>query len=91
MVQVLWNSKTPHVRVRDHELVELRLVDLGNTAVPRFLVREVHASWSASAQEIEWEGYRDQPCGTAQEAERFFERRRASIVDAGFPSTTVLA
>jgi hypothetical protein len=91
MVEILWKSNAPHLPVKDHELVELRLVDLGSSAAPRFLVREIHAAWSATRQQIQWQGYEDQPCSTPQEAERLFVRRKESIVHAGFPYTTVLA
>lgn len=91
MVQILWKSNAPHARSKDHELVELRLVDLGNTEERRYLVREIHASWSASAQQIEWKGYEDETYGTPLEANRRFESRKAKIVDAGFPYATVLS
>ena len=91
MVEILWKSNSPHLPAMDHELVELRLVDLGDSAAPRFLIREIHAAWSASRQQIQWNGYKDQPCRTRQEAKQRFETRKAEIVDAGFPHTTVLA
>lgn len=84
MVEILWNSESPHVPSRDHEFYELRLVDLGNEVRPRFVVREVHALWSASAQQVRWSGYQDETCRTSEEARRRFQSRRASIVDAGF-------
>lgn len=93
MVEILWKSNAPHLPAKDHELVELRLVDLGNSAdsaAPRFLVREIHAAWSASRQQIHWNGYEDEPCHTRSEANMRFARRRATIVKAGFPFTTVL-
>jgi hypothetical protein len=90
MVEILWKSNAPHLPVKDHELVELRLLDLGNTAAPQFLVREIHATWSASRQQIQWKGYVDAPCGTRQEARLQFESRKATNLDAGFLYTTVL-
>jgi hypothetical protein len=90
MVEILWKSNAPHLPVKDHELVELRLVDLGNAAAPRFLVREIHAAWSAARQQIQWKGYIDEPCGSRHEACRRFESRKATQVDAGFAHTTVL-
>jgi hypothetical protein len=90
MVEILWNSESPHVPTRDHEFYELRMVDLGATVKPRFVVREIHASWSASAQQIEWNGYHDETCRTPEAARRRFERRKATIVRAGFPYTTHL-
>lgn len=91
MVELLWKSNAPHVPVQDQEFYELRLVDLGNTVEPRFLVREIHALWSASAQQIRWNGYDDETCRTPDDAKRRFEARRASIVCAGFPYVTLVA
>ncbi|HEY2861801.1 MAG TPA: hypothetical protein VGJ21_25600 [Terracidiphilus sp.] len=71
-------------------MVELRLVEVGDSAAPRFLVREIHAAWSASEQQIRWKGYEDESCATRQEASRRFETRKASLVDAGYPYATVL-
>jgi hypothetical protein len=90
MVEILWNSNAPHLPIQDHELVELRLVDLGSTDRPRYLVREIHASWSASAQQIEWKGFEDATFGTRHEAQRSFAKRKASIARVGFPYTTRL-
>jgi hypothetical protein len=90
MVEILWKSNAPHLPVKDHELVELRLVDLGNAAAPRFLVREIHAAWSAAKQQMQWNGYEDEACGTRQEARRRFADRKSNIVNAGFSYTTVL-
>lgn len=90
MVEILWNSNAPHSPIQDHELVELRLVDFGKTGTHRFVVREIHASWSASAQQIQWKGYQDQTCGTQQEAQQRFRSLRKSIQDSGFPFATVL-
>jgi hypothetical protein len=89
MVEILWKSKAPHSRIQDHEVVELRLVEFGSSE-RRYLVREIHASWSASGQQIYWQGYNDNTYGTPQEARRSFESLRASIVDAGFRYATVL-
>jgi hypothetical protein len=91
MVEILWKSNAPHLPAKDHELVELRLVDLGASAAPRFLIREIHAAWSAARQQIQWQGYKDLPCGTRQEAKHRFATRKASIVEEGYPHTTVLA
>jgi len=41
MTEILWNTNSPHSPLRDHELVELRLVDLGGT--------EEHRNWSAKS------------------------------------------
>ena len=91
MVEILWKSNSPHLPAMDHELVELRLVDLGAKATPRFLVREIHAAWSATRQQIQWKGYVDERCETRQEAQQRFASRKTRIVNAGFPHTTVLA
>ena len=91
MTEILWKTNAPHSSLRDHELVELRLVDLGGTDEHRYLVREIHAAWSASAQQIEWKGYEDETYGTTLEAHRRFESRKARIVEAGFPYATVLS
>ncbi|HEY3705434.1 MAG TPA: hypothetical protein VGL22_10265 [Terracidiphilus sp.] len=91
MVEILWKSNAPHLPVKDHELVELRLLDLGNAAAPRFLVREIHAAWSASKQQIQWKGYNDESCATPQEAQARFKKRKAAQIQAGFAYSTVLA
>jgi hypothetical protein len=90
MVQILWKSNAPHSAAQDHDLVELRLVDLGAKFESRYLVREIHASWSAAAQQIEWKGYNDEGFATAQEASCSFASRKAVIAYAGFAYTTVL-
>lgn len=89
MVEILWKSKAPHSRVQDHELVELRLVEFGNQE-KQYLVREIHASWSASGQQINWQGFNDNTYGTPQEAQRSFDSLRASMLDSGFRYATVL-
>jgi len=90
MVEILWNSNAPHLPVQDHELVELRLVDLGSTDRPSYLVREIHASWSASDQQIEWKSFNDATYGTQHEAQRSFAERKALIARVGFPYSTKL-
>jgi hypothetical protein len=90
MVQILWKSSAPHSAAQDHDLVELRLVDLGAKTQSRYLVREIHASWSAAAQQIEWQGYNDEGFATPQEADRSFANRKKAIAGAGFAYTTVL-
>ena len=91
MVEILWNSQAPHLPAKDQEFYELRLVDLGDTATPRYVVREIHGSWLASAQQIRWNGFKDLTCRTPEEAKRRFESLRARIVDAGFPYATLVA
>ena len=81
----------PHLPAQDQEFYELRLVDLGNAVTPRYVVREIHGSWLASAQQIRWNGFNDETCRTPDEARGRFESRRASIVDAGFPFATLVA
>lgn len=90
MTEILWKSGVPHLPVQDHELVELRMVDLGNAERPRYLVREIHASWSAAAQQIDWKGFEDETYGSRREAQSCFASRKASIVSAGYPFTTIL-
>ena len=90
MVEILWKSKAPHSPIRDHELVELELLDLGCAAKPNYLVREIHAAWSARAQQIEWKGFQDEVFGSLAEAKRSFVKRKASVAGAGFTYTTVL-
>ena len=90
MTEILWNTNSPHSPLQDHELVELRLLDLGGTEEHRYLVREIHAAWSASAQQIEWKGFEDEICLNPQAAQRLFASRKASVVSAGFPYTTLL-
>lgn len=90
MVEILWKSKAPHSPIQDHELVELQLVDPGRSSKRNYVVREVHAFWSAADQQIDCKEFRDESFGSRQDAERSFMRRKASIVTAGFPYTTVL-
>ena len=90
MTEILWNTNAPHSPVRDHELVELRLVDLSNCEESRYLVREIHASWSAATQQIEWKGFEDETHLTRQQAQRSFANRKKSIASAGFPYATIL-
>jgi hypothetical protein len=91
MVEILWKSQAPHYPSEDQEICELRLVDLGNMATPQFMVREIHASWSAAQQQIRWNGFQDQACWTREQARRSYESLRASIVDAGFAYTSLVA
>ena len=91
MVEILWKTKAPHRPIQDHEFCELRMVDLGTAATPRFLVREIHGSWSASAQQIRWSGYQDETCRTPEDAERRFAKRKASMVKSGFAYSTLLS
>ena len=90
MTEILWNTNAPHSPLRDHELVELRLVDLGGTEEHHYLVREIHAAWSASTQQMEWKGFEDETCSDRWEAHRSFNKRKRSMANAGFPYTTVL-
>jgi len=90
MTEILWKSSAPHLAVQDHELVELRMIDLGNTTNPRYVVREIHASWSAAAQQIQWKGFEDEVRLSWLEAQDLFESRKATIVKAGFSYATTL-
>ena len=90
MVEILWKSKAPHSPIQDHEVVELEIVDFGTASKRSYVVREIHAAWSASAQQIQWKGFRDEAFGSLADAERSFVNRKASMVKAGFPYTTVL-
>ena len=90
MTEILWNTNSPHSSLLDHELVELRLVDLGNTEEHRYLVREIHAAWSASAQQIEWKGFEDVLYENERDALRSFAARRNTNLNAGFPFATTL-
>jgi hypothetical protein len=91
MVEILWNTNAPHLPIQDQEFYELRLVDLGDAATPRYVVREIHGSWLASDQQIRWDGFNDETCRTPEEAKRRFETRRASIVESGFEFATMVA
>lgn len=90
MTEILWNTNSPHSPLQDHELVELRFVDLGGVKEHRYLVREVHAAWSASAQQIQWKGFEDVIYLDEQDALQFFATRRSSTLQAGYPYTTTL-
>jgi hypothetical protein len=90
MTEILWNTNSPHSPLRDHELVELRLVDLGKPEDHRFLVREIHAAWSASAQQIEWKGFKDLIYENERDALRSYDARKATNLNAGFPYATNL-
>lgn len=91
MVEILWKSSPPHSSKYDQELIELRLVDLGSRRKDRYLVREIHALWLASDQQIEWKGFDDEACETLQSAKDCFEGRRKLAVERGFPFTTMLS
>ena len=91
MTEILWNSKSPHSALRDHELVELRLVDLGGIEEHRYLVREIHAAWLASAQQIEWKGFEDEVYENERDALQSFDVRKAINLSRGFPYTTALS
>ena len=90
MTEILWNTNAPHSPVRDHELVELRLVDVDDRYGHHFLVREIHAAWSAAEQQIEWKGFRDWTYEKPNEAQQSFASRRASVVKAGYQYSTTL-
>lgn len=90
MTEILWNTNAPHSPVRDHELVELRLVDVDDPSGHHFLVREIHATWSAAGQQIEWKGFTDWTYESRNEAESSFGFRKARIVSGGFPFVTSL-
>jgi hypothetical protein len=90
MTEILWNTNSPHSPQRDHELVELRLVDLGGTAEHRYLLREIHAAWSASTQQIQWKGFEDRMYLDERDALRSFASRKTRILNAGFPFATTL-
>jgi hypothetical protein len=90
MTEILWNTNSPHSSLRDHELVELRLVDLGGRDEHRFLLREIHAAWSASSQQIQWKGFEDHMYLDERDALRSFAARKTTIANAGFPYATTL-
>jgi len=90
MTEILWKSRAPQLPVQDHELVELSMVDLGKAERHRYLVREIHASWSAAAQQIDWKSFEDETYESQPEAQRSFGRRKASLVGAGYPYMTTL-
>ncbi len=90
MTEILWKSSAPHLPAQNHELVELRMIEVGSPTAPSYLVREIHASWSAAAQQIQWKGFSDKAYLTEQDALRSFTNRRESIVNAGYPFTTTL-
>ena len=90
MTEILWNTNSPHSPLRDHELVELRLVDLGGAEQHRYLVREIHAAWSARTQQIQWKGFIDETYGNEEEAFRSFDARKTRNLCAGFPFETML-
>jgi hypothetical protein len=90
MTEILWKSSAPHLPVQDHELVEIRMVELDSNANPRYLVREIHASWSASDQQMKWMGFHDMTFGTRREAQQSFASREESIIKAGYPYRTLL-
>ena len=91
MFEILWNSEPPHVPSQDYEFYQLGLVDLGSAVKPRFVVRELHGRWSASAQRVRWNGREDETCHTPEDARHRFDCRKASIKDAGFTFATSVA
>jgi hypothetical protein len=90
MTEILWKTNAPHSSLRDQELVELRLVDIGGTDDHRYLVREIHAAWSASAQQIEWKGFADWKYQSHNEAQTSFDSHKSRIASNGFRYTTTL-
>jgi hypothetical protein len=90
MTEILWKTNSPHSSLRNHELVELRLVDLGGADEHRYLVREIHAAWSASAQQIEWKGFKDRIYINEPDALQSFAARKSTILGTGFPYATTL-
>ncbi len=90
MTEILWNTNSPHSPLRDHELVELRLVDLGGTEQHRYLVREIHAAWSASAQQIEWKRFEDAIYESERDALKSFAARKSTNLSGGFTYTISL-
>lgn len=90
MTEILWNTQSPHSPLRDHELVELRFVDLGGAEEHRYLIREIHAAWSASAQQIEWKGFEDTIFEDERQALRSFAARKSTNLSAGYPYGTIL-
>jgi hypothetical protein len=71
-------------------MIELELVELGNPEHPSFRVREVHAAWSASAQQMEWKSFEDQTYGSSHEAQHSFAQRWKAASKAGFSYRMVL-
>lgn len=90
MTEILWNTNAPHSPVRDHELVELRLVDVDDHSGHHFLVREIHAAWSAAEQQIAWKGFKDWTYENLTDAQSSFEHRKSRIASAGYPYATTL-
>jgi len=90
MTEILWKTNAPHLPVQNHELVELRIVDLGSKIGPRYLLREIRATWSATAQQFEWKGFEDKTYTNERDARESFASRRDSIVRAGYPFRTTL-
>ncbi|HEY3627430.1 MAG TPA: hypothetical protein VGL00_14140 [Terracidiphilus sp.] len=90
MVEILWKTNAPHLPIEDQDICEIRLVDFGSTVNPRFVIREIHAFWSAAAQQICWDGFQDQACRTPAEATFRYQSRRAAMVDAGFAHTALV-
>jgi len=71
-------------------MVELELLDRSSATHPSFLVREVHAFWSASAQQIQWKGFEDKTFTSVSEAQHSFADRWKAASKAGFAYRTVL-
>ena len=71
-------------------MVELRVLELGGDENPSFLVREIHANWSAAAQQIEWRGFKDERFETPQAAHDSYVHRQQSVHKAGFHFRTIL-
>jgi hypothetical protein len=96
MLEVLAKSADPNVPLHEQAYCELRLDDLGYPFQPqfvaslgsiarhRFIVREAHAAWSETDQDIICGRYEHDECSTIEEAELRYELRRAVLVLRGF-------
>jgi hypothetical protein len=84
MVEMLWKTPQTQASVEAQEVYELHLVDLDNAVTPRFLVRELHGSWTGCTQDVIWVGCEDEMFNSPGEAQRRYQARRAAIVRAGF-------
>lgn len=84
MVEILWKTDGTGAGLQEKEFFEFRLVDLGAYAEPRFLVREIHATWSESHQRVMWDHYEDDLCRTPDEAQHCYDTRRGAVIARGF-------
>ena len=84
MVEILWKTADTPGPLKERELFELHLVDLGVYEKPRFLVGEFHGRWTETHQRVMWDRCQEEKCSSPEEATRRYQDRRTAILGKGF-------